>query len=167
MIVVSTALLAGCGAATSPPTATTLPSPTALSSPTTVPQGSPTILPTQTPTASSPLPAPTETAPPSMTATSSPTLAPTRGDEMLSDPIVVQLVAQARADLARRLSLPEESIELKRASAVEWPDTSLGCPQPGFMYAQIITPGYLIVLGANGKEYEYHSDGRRVSLCQK
>ena len=86
---------------------------------------------------------------------------------MTPDPIVAQLVAQARADLAGRLGLSAESFQLTRAEAVEWPDSSLGCPKPGLMYSQIVTPGYLIVLEANGQAYEYHADRRRASLCQK
>jgi hypothetical protein len=48
----------------------------------------------------------------------------------------------------------------------QWSDTSLGCPQEGFMYAQVITPGYLIVLEAQGQTYEYHTDTQaNVVLC--
>ncbi len=86
---------------------------------------------------------------------------------MNPDPNMAPLVEQARADLAQRLGSSAESFKLKRAEAVEWRDTSLGCPKPGLMYAQVITPGYLIVLEANGKEYEYHADRRRASLCEK
>lgn len=86
---------------------------------------------------------------------------------MPSDPVLGKLVAQARADLAKRLGLPEASIQLERASAVDWPDSSLGCPQPGFMYSQIVTAGYRIVLSANGKQYEYHSDREKPSYCAK
>jgi hypothetical protein len=86
---------------------------------------------------------------------------------MPTDPILAQLVAQSRADLARRLVLSVDSVQLIRAAAVDWPDSSLGCPRPGLMYAQMVTPGYLIVLGANGKEYEYHADRRSASLCVK
>ena len=43
------------------------------------------------------------------------------------------------------------------AQAVEWPDGSLGCPQPGMAYLQVITPGYKLVLAAGGQEYSYHA----------
>jgi hypothetical protein len=86
---------------------------------------------------------------------------------MTPDPILTQLVAQARADLAQRLGQSAQSFQLTRAEAVEWPDSSLGCPKPGFMYSQVVTSGYLIVLEANGKQYEYHADRRRAFLCQK
>jgi hypothetical protein len=40
----------------------------------------------------------------------------------------------------------------------EWPDTSLGCPKDGEVYAQVITPGYLVILSVDGVEMEYHTD---------
>jgi hypothetical protein len=36
------------------------------------------------------------------------------------------------------------------------------------MYAQVITPGYLIILAAEGQQYEYHTDqAANVVLCQQ
>jgi hypothetical protein len=81
-----------------------------------------------------------------------------------------ELEAQTAAlnDLAERLSVAKSAIKIVRAEAMQWPDASLGCPQPGMMYAQVITPGYRIVLEANGKHYEYHTGrGARVVLCTK
>jgi hypothetical protein len=48
----------------------------------------------------------------------------------------------------------------------DWPDSSLGCPQPGMAYLQVITPGYLIVLRALGNDYMYHASYNYVILCQ-
>jgi hypothetical protein len=74
----------------------------------------------------------------------------------------------ARQDLAEKLKLPIEAIRLVSVEAVEWPDTSLGCPQPGMMYAQVITPGFRVVLAAKDQTVEYHADaGRRVVSCAK
>jgi len=75
-------------------------------------------------------------------------------------------IERAREDLAQRLGVSVEEIEVQAVEAVEWPDASLGCPQPGMMYAQVITPGYRILLQVGGKTYEYHSDRKRVILCQ-
>ncbi len=57
-----------------------------------------------------------------------------------------------------------ESIEHKK-----WGDTSLGCPKLGEMYAQVVTPGWLIVLSAGGRTLEYHTNanGRHVVLCEE
>jgi hypothetical protein len=78
-----------------------------------------------------------------------------------------QAIRLARQDLAGRLTLAAEAAQLVSVEAVDWPDASLGCPQPGMMYAQVVTPGYRVVLAAAGGRYEYHSDsGRRVVYCQ-
>ena len=77
-------------------------------------------------------------------------------------------IALATEDLASRLGVAAEKIGVLRAEVVEWPDTSLGCPQPGKMYAQIITSGHRIILKVDGEQYEYHSDeeGKQLVLCQ-
>ena len=73
------------------------------------------------------------------------------------------LAAQARADLARRLSISDDQITLLESTPVTWPDASLGCPQPGMMYAQVLTPGYLIRLQVGDRVYEYHA-GRATTV---
>jgi hypothetical protein len=79
-----------------------------------------------------------------------------------------EAVRLARENLAQKLGLSPEAIRLVSVEAVEWRDTSLGCPQPGMMYAQVITPGFRVVLEAGGKGYNYHTDtGRFVVLCEK
>jgi hypothetical protein len=78
-----------------------------------------------------------------------------------------QAVRLAREDLARKLGLAPEAMRLVSVEAVEWSDTSLGCPQPGMMYAQVITPGFRVMLEAGGKRYDYHTDQGRVAvLCE-
>lgn len=72
----------------------------------------------------------------------------------------------AKLDLSRRMGIAIASVKVESVQAVEWPDASLGCPQPGMMYAQVITPGYRILLKAGDEAYEYHSDAERVVLCQ-
>lgn len=76
-------------------------------------------------------------------------------------------VASALRDLRTRLSVPEGDIQVTRVEAREWSDTSLGCPESGKVYAQVITPGFLVVLQAAGKTYEYHSDRVEARLCTK
>ena len=77
-------------------------------------------------------------------------------------------LAAAKADLAEQTGVPVDKIKLVSMEAVDWNDTSLGCPQEGFMYAQVITLGYLIVLEADGQQYEYHTDQTtNVVLCEQ
>ena len=77
------------------------------------------------------------------------------------------LIEKAKDDLAQRLSILVNQIELIQAEAVTWPNASLGCPQPGMAYADVLTPGYIILLEANDKEYEYHtSRGTEIIYCE-
>jgi hypothetical protein len=80
---------------------------------------------------------------------------------------VQSLVDQARDDLSQRLDIPTSEISLQSVEAVEWPDASLGCPQPGMMYAQVVTPGYRIILSAAGQNYQYHTSLSSAMLCEK
>lgn len=87
--------------------------------------------------------------------------------ENLPLPHLKSLVEEAKEDLAGRLSIPVSNVDLLEARDVTWPDSSLGCPQPGMLYMEVLTPGYLIRLLANGREYEYHAGrNRRFFLCQ-
>lgn len=72
------------------------------------------------------------------------------------------LVAKAKTDLAERLDVSPGEIEVDTVKAVEFSDTSLGVPEPGAMYAQVITPGYIIHLTVGGTQYEYHAGNNRV-----
>ena len=85
------------------------------------------------------------------------------GERMTGEELVT---AMAKEDLARRLDVSIQQIEVLSAEYVEWPDASLGCPQPGMMYAQVITPGYRIILSASGENYEYHTSLRGVVFCE-
>ena len=48
---------------------------------------------------------------------------------------------------------------MKSVEFVEWPDACLGIAQRDVACAEVITPGYRIILEANGATYEYHTDG--------
>lgn len=89
------------------------------------------------------------------------------GGTVTVDETLTGLVDEAKADLATRANVPPDAITVQSAEPVEWRDSSLGCPTEGQMYAQVITPGYLIVLEANGKEYNYHASRDRVMWCSK
>jgi len=81
-------------------------------------------------------------------------------------PAVQALIDLATEDLAGRLDMAPEEIELLSFEFKEWPDGSLGCPQPGMEYAQVLQEGYLIRLKAGGLVYEYHGGGSTAPfLC--
>lgn len=89
------------------------------------------------------------------------------GEAMLIPEGAQQAVMAAKRDVASRLGVSIEEVRIVQVEAVEWPDASLGCPEPGKMYIQVITPGYRVVLQAAGKTFEYHTDrGSRAVLCE-
>jgi hypothetical protein len=79
-----------------------------------------------------------------------------------------KLVTQAKDDLAKRLNIATDQIDLIELQSVVWPDGSLGCPQPGMGYIQVQVDGLLIRLRVGGRIYEYHSGGNRLPfLCEQ
>lgn len=68
------------------------------------------------------------------------------------------------SQLAENLGLDKKDISVVSNEEVEFPDSCLGVAMPEVMCAQAITPGRIVVLEANGIQYEYHvnADGSRV-----
>lgn len=66
------------------------------------------------------------------------------------------LIEKAKADLAKRLGIDSSQIALIEFRTVIWPDGSLGCPQPGMAYTQVLVEGYFIRLGVSQHLFEYH-----------
>lgn len=64
----------------------------------------------------------------------------------------------AVSTLAKNLGLDAGEIKVISSKAVEWPDACLGITQEGVACAQVVTPGYKILLEANGKQVEYHTN---------
>jgi len=73
------------------------------------------------------------------------------------DSVIEALIGKAKSDLAERLSITVDDIDLLEVSTVTWSDSSLGCPQNGMAYAQVLTPGYLLRMSYDAKEYSYHA----------
>ncbi len=162
LIVLVAGVLSGCGVATQT-TATATPAPTlAQSTATLAPQATaaPTFpaLPTKIL-----IGAPTPQVPPPID--NKPT--PEGSSTVIADPTALKLVNEAKADLVTRANVLPDEITVKSVEPVEWRDSSLGCPMPGMMYLQVITPGYLIILEADGKEWEYHASQTHVVYCEK
>ncbi len=93
----------------------------------------------------------------------SPTAIPLSPKSSSNELIVIDL---AKKDLAARLKINTEEIQIQSYKEVNWNDSSLGCAKPGMNYLQVITPGYEIILEANDQEYSYHTNTQtRVVLC--
>lgn len=65
---------------------------------------------------------------------------------------------KARDFLAAQLGISTDEITVVRAEAVEWSDSCLGLGQADEICAQMITPGYKVILEVKGSQYELHTD---------
>lgn len=60
--------------------------------------------------------------------------------------------------LAERLNIDAKTIDVVSNEPTEWPNACLGVEKPDVLCAQVITPGFKVLLMANGTQYEYHTD---------
>lgn len=94
------------------------------------------------------------------------TMNPQYGD--LSDD-QIQVADRAIMDLLNAgEGLNPSMVTVQSVEQQEFPDASLGCPQPDQMYAQVVTSGYKVVLEAQGQTYDYRLDeGETVIQCNQ
>ena len=95
---------------------------------------------------------PADSTPPSAGQPAAATEAPAATPQTLTG-----LQVEARQVLADRLSVPAAGLGLVSDEPVQWGDTSLGCPQAGMFYAQVITPGHRITFRQGEDTYEVHT----------
>jgi len=82
--------------------------------------------------------------------------------EDISPGEVMGLYFLARELLADALGVDASTAKIAAIERVEWPDASLGLPEPGFSYAQVITPGFKMVMEFEGKGYVFHTSSNYV-----
>lgn len=63
----------------------------------------------------------------------------------------------AREVLARQLGLDPLAIQLVETVPVDWPDACLGLPAAGETCAQVLTPGFRVVVETGGTAYEFRT----------
>ncbi len=56
-------------------------------------------------------------------------------------------------------------VRVVRVSRFNWPNSALGCPEPGVLYTQMIVPGYLVLLEHKGEVYRVHIGKDRGVIC--
>lgn len=86
-------------------------------------------------------------------------VAPT-GQQVSTTAIPREVRRAVVADAAKRFNVAEGAVVLTRAEQVTWPDGSLGCPQPGRMYTQMLVEGFRVAAKTALGELTYHTDGR-------
>lgn len=75
-------------------------------------------------------------------------------------PVAETEAAPIVAAVAQELNLSVDNLTVVSVTRQTWPDASLGCPQPDMLYAQVVTPGFLVVVEIAGEQVEFHTDER-------
>jgi hypothetical protein len=76
-------------------------------------------------------------------------------------------IALAKSTLEGKVGIPAATIRLSSATAAEWPDSSLGCPEKGMSYLPVLTPGYVVSLQDNSRTYTVHVAGVTAVICNR
>ncbi len=89
------------------------------------------------------------------------------GAEQEDEAIPPDIERAARLLLADMAAADADDFILARSESVSWSDASLGCPQEGFAYAQVVTPGYKLVFALGDTTYAVHTndDGSNLVPC--
>ena len=83
-------------------------------------------------------------------------------------PVADEDLALAIAAIAEDLGAAADAVQVIAAEPRDWPDSSLGCPREGELYAQVITPGFLVTVAVAGEEIAFHTDRRgNVVRCSE
>jgi hypothetical protein len=69
--------------------------------------------------------------------------------------------------LAADLGVPREKIEVDTVRAMDWRDSSIGCPKPGIAYLDVITPGHKVTLRVDGQIYVVHEARNKAFVCRQ
>jgi hypothetical protein len=84
-----------------------------------------------------------------------------------ADAAQADLTKLAIRTLAQDLGVAEDRIVVDTIRAVDWRDSSLGCPQSDRAYLQVITPGHRITLRVDGQFHFVHEANGRAFVCRK
>ena len=77
-------------------------------------------------------------------------------------------VAQLAIDtLATDLGVAKDQIDVDTIRAIEWRDSSIGCPKPGVAYLDVITPGHKVILRVGSAIHVVHEAGNRAFRCEQ
>ncbi len=84
---------------------------------------------------------------------------------IMLDPLAGELAHIAQRDLAERLGLSQNRVQLISMTLQVWEDSSLGCPRDNQTYVPMNVNGYQITFDVGSELYHYHTDSDRVLPC--
>ncbi len=124
------------------------------------------------------LPTPTSLLPTTITPTTgTPTTgAPTNGTPTVETPadetpttLPSDVAASIRQQISEQLGLPQRSITIVSAERQDWPDACLGLARANEVCAEVVTPGWLVVIEFNERRFQVRTDlaGEEVRIVEE
>jgi hypothetical protein len=83
-----------------------------------------------------------------------------------TDEIALQAIDAAVTQLSQSVGANVEDIRVLSAERVEWGNACLDLAAAGETCAMVVTPGFRVILEANGQQYEFHTDESGVQVRQ-
>lgn len=74
--------------------------------------------------------------------------------------------AIAAAAIAQQTGGLADDVVIRSVEAIDFGDSSLGCPEPGMAYLQVITPGYKVDAVLAGRSFDVRVAGKRGVICE-
>ncbi len=84
-----------------------------------------------------------------------------------SEPGPLDADAVARQAVADALGIDQTETRVVNTEFQAFTDGSLDCPQHGAAYAQVITPGYRVLVEANGRRFDVRVAGFAGHICYR
>lgn len=84
----------------------------------------------------------------------------------LPDGDTSEIAEKVRQALSAKAGIALNQIQVVSVEPVEWPDGCLGIRTRGVACVAVITPGYLVLLEANGQTFEFHTDTQANAILQ-
>ncbi len=84
----------------------------------------------------------------------------------LPDGDTTEIAQKVRQALSDKAGIALDQIQVLSVEPVEWPDGCLGIRTRGVACIQVITPGYLVMLEADGQTFEFHTDAKANAILQ-
>lgn len=71
-------------------------------------------------------------------------------------------------DASEKTGVEAASLGVTSIEERQFNDSALGCPEEGVLYAQVITPGYVVTVDVAGEtlDYRVESQGEQFRLCE-
>jgi len=73
----------------------------------------------------------------------------------------------ARQLVGQTLGVPAQAVQVVSSTPREFPDTSLDCPAPDLAYAQVLTPGHVVIVETEGRRFDVRVAGASGRICHR